>query len=793
MDRITRQDALDYHSHGRKGKIQVVPTKPTLTQRDLALAYTPGVAHPCKEIEADPLLGFEYTARGNLVAVVTNGTAVLGLGDIGPLAGKPVMEGKGVLFKRFADIDVFDLELATHDPEEIIRTVKLLEPTFGGINLEDIKAPECFEIERRLKQEMSIPVFHDDQHGTAIISGAALINALEVAGKRIDEVRIVFSGAGAAAFGCIRLYLLLGARKENIVLVDTKGVVYRGRGAHMTPQKEEFAADTEARTLAEALAGADVFVGLSVAGVVTQDMVRSMAPSPVIFAMANPDPEISYQEAVAARGDVIMATGRSDDPNQVNNVLGFPFIFRGALDVRATDINDEMKLAAVAALAALAREDVPDKVLKAYGLDHLRFGREYLIPKPMDHRVLLEVAPAVARAAVDSGVARLAITDWPAYQRRLETMISRRLEVMHDILDRARREPKRIVFPEGEEEKVLRAAKILVDEGIAHPVLLGHPETILPILAGLDLDPRAVTIVQPKTAARFDAYAERLHELRQRDGLTLDDARKLARSHTYFASLMVEQGDADGLIAGLTQHYPETIRPALQVLHPRRGVRRVAGAYILMLRDRILFVADTTVNIDPTAEDLAEIALLTAELARRFGVAPRVAMISFSNFGSNRHPSAVKVRQAVEILHRSAPDLEADGEMQADTAVVGDLLAEFSWSRLTGPANVLVFPELQSANAAYKLIWRLADCEAVGPVLLGMSRPVHVLQRGVEVADIVNMAALCVVDAQEHPEKPPVRRPADAVQSSVDSPSETGARVATEAGPDTHDPRRSVV
>jgi malate dehydrogenase (oxaloacetate-decarboxylating)(NADP+) len=755
MDKITRQDALEYHASGRKGKIQVVPTKPTLTQRDLSLAYTPGVAHPCKEIEADPLLGYEYTARGNLVAVVTNGTAVLGLGDIGPLAGKPVMEGKGVLFKRFADIDVFDLELATHDPEEIIRTVKLLEPTFGGINLEDIKAPECFEIERRLKAEMAIPVFHDDQHGTAIISGAALLNALELTGKRIDEAKIVFSGAGAAAFGCIWLYLLLGARKENILLVDTKGVIYRGRTEHMTPLKEEFAADTEARTLADAMRGADVFVGLSVAGLVTQDMVRSMAHEPVVFAMANPVPEISYEEAVAARPDVIMATGRSDYPNQVNNVLGFPFIFRGALDVKATDINDEMMLAAVRALAALAREDVPDAVLKAYGLEHLRFGRQYLIPKPMDHRVLLQVPPAVAKAAMASGVARLPITDWAAYQRRLETMISRRLEVMHDLLDRARRDPKRIVFPEGEEEKVLRAAKILVDEGIARPVLLGRPEVILPQLADLGLAAEAVSIVEPRTAPRFDAYARRLHALRRRAGLTLDDARKLARSRNYFATLMVELGDADGLIAGLTQHYPETIRPALQVFHTRKGVRKVAGAYILMLRDRILFLADTTVNIEPDAEDLAEIALLTAEFARRFGVTPRLAMISFSNFGSNDHPSAVKVRRAVEILHRVAPDLEVDGEMQADTAVVGSILEEsFSWSKLSEPANVLIFPELQSANAAYKLIWRLADCEAIGPVLLGMAHPVHVLQRGVEVSDIVNMAALCVVDAQEMAARP---------------------------------------
>jgi malate dehydrogenase (oxaloacetate-decarboxylating)(NADP+) len=660
------------------------------------------------------------------------------------------MEGKAVLFKRFADIDVFDIELDTHDPEEIIRTVKILEPTFGGINLEDIKAPECFEIERRLKAEMSIPVFHDDQHGTAIISGAALLNALEVAGKKIDEAKIVFSGAGAAAFGCLWLYLLLGARKENITLVDSKGVVYRGRGERMTPEKEEFAVDTEARTLADAMRGADVMVGLSVAGLVTQDMVRSMAENPIVFAMANPTPEISYEEATEARSDVIMATGRSDYPNQVNNVLGFPFIFRGALDVRATDINDEMQLAAVRALAELAREDVPDSVLKAYGLEHLRFGRDYLIPKPFDYRVLLRVPPAVARAAMESGVARVPIDDFEAYERRLETIISRRLEVMHDVIDRARRDPKRIVFPEGEDEKILRAAKILVDRGIAHPVLLGRPEAIRPILQELELGEDQVTIVHVKASERFERYVERFHELRRRHGVTLEDARHLMRSHNYFGTMMVEQGDADGLISGITQHYPETIRPALQIVHTRPGVSRVCGCYMLILEDRLFFLADTTVNIDPSAEELAEIALLTAEFARRFHVTPRVAMLSFSNFGSNNHPAALKVRRAVEILHERAPELEVDGEMQADTAVLPRLLEEvYPWCRLSGPANVLIFPELQSANAAYKLIWRLADAEAVGPVLLGVGKPVHLLQRGVEVSDVVNMAALCAVDAQE--------------------------------------------
>ena len=750
MKKISREDALEYHEQGRKGKIQVVPTKPTSTQLDLSLAYSPGVAWPCKEIEKDPLLAYQYTAKGNLVAVISNGTAVLGLGNIGALAGKPVMEGKGVLFKRFADIDVFDLEIATEDPEEFIRTVRLLEPTFGGINLEDIKAPDCFEIERRLKAEMNIPVFHDDQHGTAIISGAALLNALEVTGKRIEDVRIVFSGAGAAALSCAKLYGKLGARRENIVVCDSHGVVFKGRTERMDPYKAEFAVETDLRTLAEALAGADVFIGLSVAGVMTADMVRSMAHDPIVFAMANPDPEIPYEEARGARPDVIVATGRSDYPNQVNNVLGFPFLFRGALDVRATDINDAMELAAVRALAELAREDVPDAVLKAYGLDSLRFGREYLIPKPFDYRVLLRVPPAVARAAMESGVARVPIEDFEAYRRRLETLISRRLELMRGLIDRAKRGPKRVVFPEGEHDKILRAAKILVDEGIAHPILLARREVIADKLHDLDLPESKVTIIHSESSEKFGEYAERFHEMRRRDGVTLEDARKRMRLRNYFGTMMLEAGDADGLISGLTQSYPETIRPALQIIHTRPGVERVSGAYILILQDRLFFLADTTVNIDPKPDELAEIALLTVEFARRFGVVPRVAMLSFSNFGSNNHPSARKVRKAVEIVRGLDPDLEVDGEMQADTAVFEAILKEsYPWSRLQGPANVLIFPELQSANIAYKLIWRLANAEAIGPILLGMAKPVHVLQSGLEVSDIVNMAALCVVDAQE--------------------------------------------
>jgi malate dehydrogenase (oxaloacetate-decarboxylating)(NADP+) len=751
MKKISREDALEYHSRGRKGKIQVVPTKPTATQLDLSLAYSPGVAYPCKEIEKDPLLAYQYTAKGNLVGVISNGTAVLGLGNIGALAGKPVMEGKGVLFKRFADIDVFDIEVATEDPEEFIRAVKLLEPTFGGINLEDIKSPECFEIERRLKAEMSIPVFHDDQHGTAIISGAALLNALTLTHRTISEARIVFSGAGAAALSCAKLYIELGARRENIVICDRLGVVHPGRTEEMDPYKAALACETPARTLKEALVGADVFVGLSVGGVVSADMILGMAKDPIIFAMANPDPEIGYEEAQAARPDAIVATGRSDYPNQVNNVLGFPFLFRGALDVRATDINLPMKLAAVKALAELAREDVPDGVLRAYGIDHMRFGRDYLIPKPLDYRVLLRVPPAVARAAMESGVARVPIHDFDAYSRRLETLISRRLELMRGVIDRAKRAPKRLVFPEGEQEQILRAAKILVDEGIAHPILLARREAIAEKLSELDLPEDKVTIIHNEGSEKFEEYARRFHERRQRDGVTMADARKRMRLRNYFGTMMVEAGDADGLISGLTQSYPDTIRPALQIIDTRPGVKRVSGAHILILGDRLFFVADTTVNIDPNPEELAEIALLTVEFARRFGIVPRVAMLSFSNFGSNKHPAAVKVRRAVEIVRRQDPELEIDGEMQADTAVLGSILhASYPWSHLKEPANVLIFPELQSANIAYKLLWRLADCEVIGPILLGMGKPVHVLQPGLEVADIVNLAAICVVDAQEH-------------------------------------------
>ncbi|HXF04070.1 MAG TPA: phosphate acetyltransferase [Blastocatellia bacterium] len=750
---IKEQEALDYHSQGRRGKIEVVPTKPCLTQRDLSLAYTPGVAVPCLRIQANPDDAYLYTAKGNLVAVVTNGTAVLGLGDIGALAGKPVMEGKGILFKRFADIDVFDIEINTHDPDEVIRVVKLLEPTFGGINLEDIKAPECFYIEETLKRELSIPVFHDDQHGTAIISGAALLNALEIVGKRIDEIKVVFNGAGASGIACAKYYLRLGVKKENLILCDTKGVIYKGRTVGMNPWKEELAAETDARTLAEAMVGADVFVGLSVANCVTPEMVRSMAERPIVFAMANPDPEITWEEAKAARPDVIMATGRSDYPNQVNNVLGFPFIFRGALDVRATTINEEMKLAATRALAALAKEDVPDSVMKAYGGERLRFGPDYLIPKPLDHRVLIWEASAVAQAAMESGVARLHI-DIEEYKEQLESRLGKSREVMRIMIHQARRNPKRVVFPEGENEKVLRAAHLLVDEGIARPVLLGNEERIRQQARELDIALDEIELIDPIRSPKFEGYAREFYELRQRKGVTWRDALEQMRNPTIFGAMMVRRGDADALIAGVTQHYPETIRPALQIIQMREDVSRVSGLYMMILKDKVYFFADTTVNIEPTAEELAEIALCAAEVARRFHIEPRIAMISFSNFGSARHRFVDKVREATRLVKERAPDLMVDGEMQADTAVVPELIDEYyPFSTLKGGANVLIFPDLQSANVAYKLVQRLGGAEAIGPILMGMRKPVHVLQRGCEVKDIVNMAAIAVVDAQEAEEK----------------------------------------
>jgi malate dehydrogenase (oxaloacetate-decarboxylating)(NADP+) len=745
-----RDDALEYHSSGRPGKIEVIPTKPTATQRDLSLAYSPGVAVPCLEIAKNPEDVYKYTNKGNLVAVISNGTAVLGLGNIGPDAGKPVMEGKAVLFKRFADIDVFDIEIATRDTEQFINAVKVMEPTFGGINLEDIAAPECFEIEQRLKAEMKIPVFHDDQHGTAIISAAALKNALEVAGKNIENVRVVVCGAGAAAMACLRLYIQMGLRKENAILTDSKGVIYKGRKVDMTPYKEEFAADTDRRTLADAMRGADVFIGLSIGGVVTQDMVRSMAPNPIVFAMANPDPEIAYDDAVAARPDVIMATGRSDYPNQVNNVLGFPFIFRGALDCRATTINDEMKLAASHALAELAKEDVPDSVLRAYGKDRFAFGREYLIPKPFDYRVLLNVPVAVARAAAETGVAQHPITDYDAYRRKLESILGRSRGVMQLVFDRAKRDPKRIVFPEGDQEKIVRAAKVLIDDNVAHPILLVKREEIAGLLQKYNVDESKMTTIDVSSSPDRERYAQRFAEIRKRHGVTPTDARKFLNSRNYFAMMMMDAGDADGVIAGLRAYYPATIRPALQILKTKPGVKHVSGAYLLLFQGRMIILADTTVNINPTAEDLAETAMLTAETARRFNLEPRVAMISFSNFGSTNSPEADKVRHAVEILRSRRPELIVEGEMQADTAVHPEIAqSDYPWSVIQGDANVLIFPNLDAANAAYKLLWRIGGAEAIGPILQGLAKPVHVLQRGVDVNDIVNMTAIAVIDAQE--------------------------------------------
>ena len=748
------KEALYYHSRGRKGKIEVSPTKPCQTQRDLSLAYTPGVAEPCRKIAENPDDAYLYTAKSNLVAVVSNGTAVLGLGDIGPAAGKPVMEGKGVLFKRFADIDVFDLEIDSHDPEEIIKLVKLLEPTFGGINLEDIKPPDCFRIEEELKKQMNIPVFHDDQHGTAIISGAGLLNAVELTNKRMDAIKIVVNGAGAAGVACAKFYIELGAKLENIVMCDSKGVIYKDRGIGMNPYKEYFAVDTKARTLADALKGADVFVGLSQANVVSQDMVRSMADKPIIFAMANPDPEITYEDAVAARSDVIMATGRSDYPNQVNNVLGFPFIFRGALDVRATTINEEMKVAAAKSLAALAKEPVPFSVIKAYRQEHIEFGREYIIPKPFDPRVLLWEATAVAEAAIKSGVARLKL-DVPTYREQLESHLGKSREIMRVVINKARKKPMRIVYPEGDHESILKACEIVLDEGIAQPILLGNQDVINEKIDNLHLNlKKGVEIIDPVKSADFQKYIDIFYDLRKRKGITHHSALRLMRQNNYFGTMMVYHGDADGLVAGLTRTYPETIRPALQIIGTRPDVHKVAGLYIITLQDKVLFFADTTVNIEPTAEDLAEIAMMCGKEVRRFDLEPKIAMLSFSNFGSTHHPLTDKMRRATELVKAQAPDLIIDGEMQADTAVVPEILDEvYRFSTLSGKdgANVLIFPNLEAGNIAYKLMQRLGKAEAIGPILMGMRKPVHLLQIGdYDETDVVNMTAIAVVDAQAY-------------------------------------------
>lgn len=745
---ITKQDALDYHRMGRPGKIEVIPTKPLASQRDLSLAYSPGVAEAVLEVEHSPLTAYELTAKSNLVAVISNGTAILGLGNRGALASKPVMEGKGVLFKKFADIDVFDIEIDARTAEEVIAVVKAIAPTFGGINLEDIKAPECFEIEQRLRAELPIPVFHDDQHGTAIISGAALLNALEVTHRRIENIRLVVAGAGAAALATVSFYVLLGMKRENIMLADEYGVVYKGREIGMDPYKAQFAADTDRRTLADALRGADMFLGLSVANIVTPDMVRSMNPDPIIFPMANPTPEIMPEICREVRPDAIIGTGRSDYPNQVNNVLGFPFIFRGALDVYASTINEEMKLAASHALAALAHEDIPDSVLNAYGLTSLKFGREYLLPKPLDPRVLLWLAPAVANAAMQSGVARRQI-DLVAYRDELIRRQGVGQQVRSSIVNKARMASrKRIVFPEGDLPKVIRAAAQVNDEGIGIPILLGRVDLIRRRIQdlGLDFDP---LIIDPVTDhATRQRYEDAFHELRQRKGVTLASAKRLLGSRMSYGLMMVKMGDADAYLNGLEHEYPDVIRPALQIFHTRPGVKVASGLYIMVVKGRLYLFTDATVNIDPDAETLSEIAINAADFGRTLDINPRVAMLSFSNFGSTPHPLSDKVRHAVELIRHKRPDIPVDGEMQADAAVVPELIEQrYPFSRVKD-ANVLVFPDLQAANVAYKLLARLGQGESIGPILLGMGAPVHVLQAGDDVEDIVAMAAVAAMDAQ---------------------------------------------
>jgi malate dehydrogenase (oxaloacetate-decarboxylating)(NADP+) len=746
---IRKEDVLEYHSSAPAGKISITPTKPCHTQRDLSLAYTPGVAIPCLEIEREPALAYRYTAKGNLVGVVTNGTSVLGLGNIGPLAGKPVMEGKGVLFKRFADIDVFDLELAASDPKDVIRACQMLEPTFGAINLEDIKAPDCFVVEEELRRTLRIPVFHDDQHGTAIIVGAALLNALILVDKKIGDVIAVCNGGGAASLACAEHAVQLGMKRENIIMCDIEGVVYEGRTKEMNPYKARFAKKTSMRTLADAMHGADVFIGLSVGNCVTPEMLLSMARRPIVFALANPDPEVPYDVVVKTRPDAIVATGRSDYPNQVNNLLGFPFIFRGALDVRATTINEAMKMAATHALAELAREEVPDSVSRSYGMQRLEFGPQYIIPKPFDPRVLIRESAAVAKAAMDSGVAQERV-DLDEYREQLERRLSKVHGVMRIMIHKAQQQPKRVVFPEGEENKILRAAQILIDEQVAVPILLGREAVIRERMANLRITLDSAVIVDPARSPQHARYAEELYRLRQRKGVTRSEAEELILNHNYFGSIMVSTGDADALVGGITMHYPETIRPGLEVIPLRAGLRRVSGLYLMITQQGIYFFADATVNIDPSAEDLAEIAISAAETAERFNVKPRVALLSFSNFGSTRHPLADKVRRAVELVKQRAPALMVDGEMQVDTAITPEIIEQtYPFSSLKGGANVLIFPNLEAGNVAYKLLAKLGGAEAVGPILMGLSKPVHVLQRGAEVNEIVNVAAVAVVDAQE--------------------------------------------
>lgn len=742
----TREEALEYHSKGRPGKIEVKSTKPFFTSRDLSLAYTPGVAEPCREIEKNPEEAFTYTAKGNLVAVVSNGSAVLGLGNIGALAGKPVMEGKGVLFKRFADIDVFDLELNTKDSDELIRAVQLLEPTFGGINLEDIKAPECFYIEEKLKETMNIPVFHDDQHGTAIISCAALLNAAELAGKRLEDMRVVVSGAGAAAVACTKLYIHAGVRKENVVMFDSKGCIHNGR-EDLNSYKKEFATDAYYESIGEALIGADFFVGVSVGGLLTQENVKVMADNPIVFALANPDPEITYPDAIAAREDIIMATGRSDYPNQVNNVLGFPFIFRGALDVRATQINEEMKMAAVKALAQLAKEKVPDVVLNAYGGQKFEFGREYIIPKPFDPRVLWKVAPAVAKAAIESGVAQKDIPDWEIYEEELKERLGYSAHNIRVMIHKARKSPKKVVYTEGDNEKIIRAANAVLENNIGNPILLGRKDKIVTKIKELGFKEELFEIIDPQLSNRTEDYAEKFFEKRKRKGVTKYSALEMMRNTTYFGAMMVNEGDADTLLGGINKNYPETIKPALQCIGVRDGLSHVSGLHMVILHRKVFFFADTTVNVNPDAQILAEIAISSADKVKMFDIEPRVAMLSFSNFGSARYNESNKVKDAVEIVKKERPDIIIDGEMQVETALDKNIAKDFPFSAIKGNANVLVFPNLSAGNIAYKLFERLTDATIIGPILMGTKKPIHVITRTSSVDDIVNMTAIAVVEA----------------------------------------------
>jgi len=748
--KIRKEDALNYHTQGKPGKIEVIPTKPLSSQLDLALAYSPGVAEPCKEIAADKENVYKYTAKGNLVAVISNGTAVLGLGDIGPEASKPVMEGKGVLFKKFAGIDVFDIEIDEKDPKKLIEIIRSLEPTFGGVNLEDIKAPECFEIEQTLKSLMKIPVMHDDQHGTAIISGAALLNALEILDKKMSEIVIVVNGAGAAAVSCTRFYMSLGVKRENIIMCDKEGVIRTDR-TDLDEIKEEFASDRNIHTLTEALTGADVFLGLSAGNIVSQDQIRKMAPNPIVFALANPDPEISYDLAIDAREDIIMATGRSDHPNQVNNVLGFPYIFRGALDVRATAINEEMKLAAAHAIAKLAKEPVPDIVNKAYGDSRIAFGKFYLIPKPLDPRLITTIAPAVAKAAMDSGVAKTHITDWEAYELELQERIGIDQRLMSRVISRARKNPKRIVFAEADNRKILKAAQIIQDEGIAIPILLGNQEKIETLIQDHKLDLQGAVIIDVyKEDGKLEQFGRLLYEKRKRKGTTLQEAKRMMRDRNYYGAMMVELGEADCLISGLTKDYPKTILPALHVIGVKEGVDRVAGMYIINSAKGPYFFADTTVNVDPTAEELVEIIGLTANAVRFFDIEPRVAVLSYSNFGSAKGHTPFKTALATKLAKNKYPDLVIEGEMQANVALNEQIQQEtYPFSVLANKkANTLIFPNLSSGNIAYKLLSELGNSEAIGPILLGMNKPVHILQLGSSIRDIVNMVAIAVVDAQ---------------------------------------------